>query len=72
MSGSRNSKKTKRTESHLYRYPGLRDELTPEVDDRILPVRKADLNREIRCLSPTLLAACLAVTLFNEGLFCWW
>ena len=38
---------------------GLQDELTPEVEDKYITVRKADLSRDIRSLFPMLLAVCL-------------
>ena len=42
---------------------GLQDELTPEVADKDVTVRKADLQREIKALFHMPSAVCLADTL---------
>lgn len=49
---------------------GLQDELTPEVEDKDVTVRKADLQRDIKSLISYAVVVCLVVILLNvRGLY---
>jgi len=66
-------KKLKENEEELNRIfidiYGLQDELTPEVEDKDVTVRKADLNREIRSFISYAVGCMFGrYSLFNEGL----